>query len=139
MNRELREKQREEAKRRLRILKVMDVVVNSIDEGKLYYSERMNQQFPAMLYWVSNKPELVTEIKKIEEEHDIFVYHVQLTHTSLGDNYSMLYVSPDEEEWESEREDLEAQYPLVYTWCGQIKEYGFLGIRSIHGGITRVE
>lgn len=47
----MREKQKAEAKKRLRILEVLPEVIDGIDKDLLYYSERQNKTFPAVLYY----------------------------------------------------------------------------------------
>lgn len=132
-----RAEQKAEARRRLKKIGVMDDVTNGFDEDVLFYSERQNALFDGILYWVSNKPELVEEIKKAEEKYGIFVYHVQLTHMVHGDAYSMLYVASEKDEWEQERADLERNEPYVYSWCGYDREFGVIGIKASNGGISR--
>ena len=37
-------------------------------EDKLYYSERQNQIFDGILYWLSNKPEWLKKVRELEQE-----------------------------------------------------------------------
>lgn len=136
----MREKQREEAKRRLQMLGVLKDVVDGFDNGILYYSERMSSMFNAVLYWMSNKPEIEAKIKEVEEEYGIYVYHVQHSHTTFGDIWSFMYVSKYEEEWEMDRTDLLDGFPIVYVWNETCRfgEFGSIQIRSSQGGIERI-
>lgn len=94
----------------------------------------------AVLYWVSNKPEIEQKVKEIEEEYDLYVYHVQLTHTKLGDMWAMLYVSEDDSEWEFEDEDFRNSCPYAYVWNETTGdgEFGTIQIRPSMGGVERI-
>ena len=50
---------KEEAKERLEMLNVLPEVVKGIDNDVIFFSERANKAFNAILYWATNKPELV--------------------------------------------------------------------------------
>ena len=131
--------QRNEALKRMKTLKMMEEVINNfINEGKVYYSERLDSRFNAILYWVSNNKELDKKIHKFEKDTGALVYHVQLLHTSIGDMYSFLYVSNNPEEWKMDNEDLKQGQCYVYVWNGDIEEYGTIGIKPSLGGVVRL-
>lgn len=124
------------------MLKLMDNVVKEFEEkGKLYYSERLNQMFNAVLYWVDNNKEWSNLIEEFERKWSVMVYHCQLTHTTFGDILSLLYVTKDEEEWEQDRQDIKDG--IAYAKCinlsdETLSDYGYIGIKSSMGGIVRV-
>ena len=90
----LKEKQKEEALKRMRMLQLLGKVREDFRKsGKVYYSERQNAFFNATLYWVDNEPEFVKIIKDFEKKNNALVYHCQLTHLEYGDNLALLYVS----------------------------------------------
>lgn len=138
----LKKRQKQECLKRMRMLKLMDNVVKEFEEtGKLYYSERLNQMFNAVLYWVDNNKEWVNLIEEFERKWNFMVYHCQLTHTTFGDILSLLYVTKDEEEWEQDRQDIKDG--IVYAKCINLSDetmsdYGYIGIKSSMGGIVRV-
>lgn len=138
----LKERQKQEAIKRMKMLKLMDNVVEEFkDKGTLYYSERMNAMFNAVLYWVDNHEEWSKMIKDFEKKWGFMVYHAQLTHTYVGDILSLLYVTKDEEEWEQDRQDIKDG--VVYAKCVNLNddyfsEYGYIGIKPSMGGIVRV-
>lgn len=137
----LKEKQKQEALKRMKELKLMREVVNDFKEnGKVYYSERQNAMFNAVLYWIDNNDEYVEIVKKFEKKHNALVYHCQLTHLEFGDCLSILYVSKNEEEWEYDREDLMNGYAFAYVRNLQNEydsDFGSIGIKPSMGGILR--
>ena len=134
----LETKQIKEALYRMYSLRLMKQVIQDfINEKKIYYSERLDSRFNAILYWVSNDKNLEKKINEFENRTGSLVYHVQLLHTTIGDMYSFLYVSNNPDDWENDREDLRNQQCFVYVWNGDIEEYGTIGIKSSLGGVVR--
>lgn len=136
-----REKQKQEAIKRMEMLHIMKEVIEDFKKNdKVYYSERQNSFFNATLYWLDNNPKWVEEVKKLEKENGVLVYHCQLTHTQFGDLLSLLYVAKDEDEWSRERKDIEDREVFVKVlnldddFCS---DYGYIGIQPSMGGITR--
>lgn len=137
-NLEIRTLQKKEAVIRMTKLKLLPEIINQFkNEDVVYYSERVNNNLQAVLYWTSNKPELLNKIKEFEKTTGNLVYHVQLLHTDIGDMYSFFYVSSTIEEWDLDRQDLKNNQSFVYVWNGQIEEYGNIGIEKLMGGIVR--
>ena len=90
----LRQKQKEEALKRMSILKIMKEVREDFEKNdRVYYSERQSAIFNATLYWLDNNADYVQIVKDFEKKHNALVYHCQLTHLTYGDNLSILYVS----------------------------------------------
>ena len=137
----LRQKQKEEALKRMQMLKLMPSVIEDFKKNdKIYYSERQNAMFNAILYWVDNEEEYVKIVKDFEKKHKALVYHCQLTHMECGDNLALLYVSAHEEEWEMDREDLKQGYAFSYVRnldCEYDSDLGTIGIRPSMGGVLR--
>ena len=60
-----KEKQKQEAIARLKMLKVMPNVVKDFEKnGRVYYSERQNKFFNAILYWLDNNEKYVEIVKE---------------------------------------------------------------------------
>ena len=133
----IKEQQIKEAKLRLQMLGVMPQVIQNFENDKLMYSERLNQYFKAILYYVEDE-ELLEKIHQFEKAYDVIVYHVQLTHMEFGDAYSMLYVSNNQNEWSEDRNDLRNNQCLANVWCGDFEEIGFIGVEASMGGVARV-
>lgn len=144
-NIELRNRQKQEAIKRLEILEKEYLVhKNVLKEFKqnetIYYSENLGGAFSGILYWLRNKKDFVEKVKEIEEKRNIFVYHCILNHTEYGDLLSMMYISEDESFWEYEREELKEGYAGAYVWNISFEpysEFGNIGINGVNGGLVR--
>lgn len=137
---DIKELQKKEAVKRLKMLKVLPEVINEFKEGVVYYSERQSAMFDGILYWVSNKPEYEKAVKDFEEKYGALVYHAQLMHTCDGDMLSLLYVGAHQDEWEQEEEDLRNGETLAYVSVmgdPALSEIGFIGIKPMNGGVSR--
>ena len=131
----------QEAVKRMKRLNMMPKIIKEFEKGVINYSEYLNSVCNAVLYWVSNDEELEGKIEEFEKENDAIVYHVQLSHTEIGDMYSFLYVSRKyEEEWEYDMEDLKQGQCLAYVWnrtCPDCSEFGTIGVCPSMGGVVR--
>lgn len=136
-----KEKQKQEAIKRLKMLKVMPNVIKDFEKnGRVYYSERQNKFFNAILYWLDNEEEYVKLVKAFEKKNNALVYHCQLTHTECGDLLSLLYVSADEDNWEYERQDIANGITYCYVAnldCEYDSDWGTIGIQPSQGGVLR--
>lgn len=141
MNTILREKQKQEAVKRLRQLKMLPNVIEDFEkEDRIYYSERLNQVFDGVLYWLSNSEDFITIVKDFEEKHEALVYHAQLTNFAFGKCLTLLFVSKHEKKWARDREDLqngEAYCYVVNLDVPEFSEFGYCGIEPKNGGVTR--
>ena len=136
----LLEKQKAEALARMQMLGLMGCVRKAFRGGKLYYSERQNAFMNAVLYFVDNEPKWAKKIKDIEIAKGILVYHAQLTHTTMGDMLSLLYVSSHEQEWASDRNALAQAETCAYVMNlddPDCSEFGWIGIKPAMGGVVR--
>lgn len=137
----LKEKQKQECIARMEMLHIMPKVIGDFKRsGKIYYSERQNSFFNATLYWLKNEPEYAKVVKDFEEEYGAMVYHAQLTHLTFGDCLSLLYVSKNEEEWEYDKNNLKENSAMAYVknlTDDDCSEFGYIGIKSSLGGVTR--
>ena len=134
------ERQKAEALVRMQMLGLMGNVRKAFENGTLYYSERQNAFFNAVLYFLDNNPEWAARIKELEQDKGILVYHAQLTHTTMGDMLSLLYVSDSEIEWASDRNALAKAETCAYVMNlddPDCSEFGWIGIKPSMGGIVR--
>ena len=136
-----KEKQKQEALKRMKALQLSEQVIKDFkDNNKLYYSERQNRIFNAVLYWVDNDEKYVEIVKKFEKKTKSLVYHCQLTHLEFGDCLSLLFVSAHEEDWDYENQLLKQGVAFAWVenlddeWCS---EMGSIGIKPSMGGIVR--
>lgn len=130
----MKAKQRTEALKRMELLKLHENVIDDFKEISL-----LNQsELGGILYWVEG--EMEKKIREWEEKTGNLVYHVIHDYTEFGELLSLLYVSTYEDEWETDREDIQDGYALAYVmnltddWCS---EYGSIGIRPQWGGVVR--
>lgn len=140
---DLKELQIKECIERLKILQqqygLMEKVTDEFEkEGIVYYSEYANQIQKGILFWVSNNKEYADIIKEFEEERKTMVYHVILQNTEFGEMLTLLYVSKDQEEWETDKEELKEGLPCAYCINGDISEFGGIQIEGANGGINRI-
>ena len=138
---ELHNKQKKEALVRMSMLKILSQVRKDFEKKDvIYYSERQNKIFNAVLYTIGNDSEYMPIIKDFEDRYNALVYHCQLTHTCYGDMLSIFYVSDSEEEWERDREDLKENLAFVRVENLQdrcFSEFGTIGVMGSMGGVLR--
>lgn len=130
----MKEKQKIEAIKRMRKLKVVSEAVKQFEEDdKVMVSEN------GFLYWLNDEQEKM--VKNFEEEFNGLVYMVIHNMTQFGELYSFLYVSQHEDEWQMDNEDLEDGVAMAYVknidddYCS---EFGCISIRNRFGGIVRI-
>lgn len=134
----LKELQKVEAGKRMKMLKLdKSVIKEFLQDGTIFYSERQNSIFQAVLYYTSDDEQLERKVKEFEEEYNTLVYHVQLTHTVYGKMYSFLYVSKSEDEWALDIDDLKNNCCYAFVWNNEIEDIGLIGIKPAMGGIVR--
>lgn len=136
-----RKDQAVEAVARMGILDILPNVRREFArEGKVEVSERVNKDYPAVLYWSENYNGLDEKIAEFEEKNGGLVYHVILTHMEFGDTFSFLYVPGDEEEWSMDTNLIKDGECYSYTWnkdAPEMSDYGYIGIKPIMGGVMR--
>lgn len=136
-----RKELKEEALLRMKKLNLAKNVINDFrDKDVVYYSEYQNSLFPAVLYWVSNRDDLVMQIKNFEKRTGYLVYHAILTPTNFGILFSMLFVSEYKDEWEYERSDIDENivYAMVENLSdSNLSDMGSIGYKSVMGGLER--
>lgn len=126
---------KDEAIRRLKKLGVADSVVNAFEKhGALYVSE-----FGGILYYQNaNSMTAVSQVRN--SPSGLLPYTVICNHTTYGDIYTVLYVSRDKSNWQSERPN-RSGYCLAYGYNvsdPEFSEYGVVQIQSANGGLVRV-
>ena len=105
----MKAKQRTEALKRMELLKLHENVIDDFKELSL-----LNQsELGGILYWVEG--EMEKKIREWEEKTGNLVYHVIHDYTEFGELLSLLYVSTYEDEWETDREDIQDGYALAYV------------------------
>ena len=125
---------KDEAIKRMKLLQLHQNVIKEFqDENKLNRSEFCK----GILYWIKDEEQqLVNEFQK--EHKGYLVYHIIKTETvDFGTVYDLLYVTPYEDEWSSEREELKDNWIYSYT-VTEFAECGPIKVKCINGGLARV-
>ena len=124
-----------EAIERMKLLKLDKGCINAFKKGKVWESEGFGA-----LYELRDKEQAIVD--NFEKEHkDCLVYHMIHNVYEFGECYSILYVSPDKEEWESDKADITEGYIFAYVeniddpWCS---EFGSIAIKPSFGGLVRL-
>lgn len=129
-----RSERKEEAVKRLKLMKAGDFIIKDLRNGLLHCTEPYGAT-----YYVSD--EMAEKIEKLEEKYDMYIYHViHSYHPEIGDMYSYLYVCKDKEEWEYDIDDIKNGCILAYTenvTCPDFSEFGCIGYRPLFGGLVR--
>lgn len=143
LDKELEKEVNNECIERLKILEKMGLLNNVRKEfekdNTLYYAE--NTQLGGILYWVSNRDELVNAVEEVERDYDLKVFYAIESYTEFGKVFDMLVVTKDKEFWEDEKYSLKEGIAFSYCknftdeWCS---EFGSIGIGCKSGGIVRV-
>lgn len=129
-----REQMKAEAVKRM---KALNILGRTREEFRR--SNKVNKSIRGILYWLDD--EEAAKVAEIEEEHNVLVYHVIKSVTTIGTMYSMLYVNAHSEEWEYDWNDLREGYAVAYVYNEDMpdcSEFGTIGIRPAFGGVLRV-
>lgn len=133
----MKERQKAEALARMKLLGIFPEAIKQFyRDGKVSISE---PPFGA-LYWAEGWD--LDRIEQFEEDQNALVYLIIRSYTAYGKMDSYLYVSHNEDEWESDREDLRNQLPVAYTLNlddPQLSELGYISIeKTVAGGLVRI-
>lgn len=132
------EKKREEAIKRMKLLKVFPKTIQQF-AGKHHYVSISEPPFGAF-YWASGED--LERIRKFEDEYNAVVYMVIRSYTSIGKMDSMLYVSDHEDEWADDVEDIKQMQAYAYVYnhdAPDCSEVGMIGMsRTVAAGIKRI-
>lgn len=117
-------------------MKLLHLHTNVINEFKNESKLNMSVSPLGTLYWLTDDE--IQMVKKFEQEHQgLTVYHILKTFTrDFGIVYDLLYISNDEEEWKTDRENLKDNLIMSFTVTA-FAESGLIKIKCINGGIIR--
>lgn len=135
MKKVFRAEQKLEALERMQMLGIYPAAINELRK-----SDRLNRsEAMGFLYWLDEKE--LKMVKDFEADSGNFVYHVIKSYFTSGELvYSLLFVSPDADEWDEDVEQLNKKAPYVYVYNASAawnSEFGQIGIRSSFGGLVR--
>lgn len=117
---------KEEALIRMKQLSLWGVVIRNFKAGKLMLSE-----FGGILYDLDEDAKAA--VKAVEERGDL-PYHVVKT----GNAYSVLYVSPNRNDWKYERYNPATGHIDAFVKNGWIEEHGAIIVCPCNGGLKRI-
>ena len=124
-----------EAIERMKMLKLDKPCIEAFTKGKVWESEGYGA-----LYEVNKEEQQI--IDKFEKEHEgCLVYHMIHNKFEFGECYSILYVSPDTDEWQQDKDDIKEGYVFAYVYnkdCEWCSEFGSIAVKSQFGGLVRI-
>ena len=145
INTYLRTMQKQEALKRLEILKEKGLLKNVVDDFKkndlIYYSEQT--KMGGILYYCTQSngaDKYVKIIEEFEKEHNAIVYHAIHIFTEFGELLNLLYVSSYDEEYEQDKQDLKENYAFSYVVNlndEMFSEFGSIVYKVKSGGLIR--
>ena len=139
------EQQRDIAQSVLRAYHIHPSVCQQFRKGtknhRLYYSERISANLPAVLYYLDNNPEWEAKVRDFEKKTGRMAFHTILTHTDFGDVLDILYVPSEAEELDAFIKDAKKGLFRSYCWnmTDDFCESGYIGVRPRMGGIERIQ
>ncbi len=128
---------KQEAVRRLRLLKLSETVVRSFESDGLV---SLSQEVMGEIFLQSSDSGLEELIVKFQREYQCLVYHAILNDIpGMGEKWSLLFVSPAASDWEGERKQM-SKNRLVYAYMISDMETGIGGIvvEPAGGGLRRI-
>lgn len=131
----LKELQKSEAVKRMQMMNLLPEVVSDFKNNqKLYKSE-----FNGFLYWLDKDEQNIVD--NFEKEYGGTVFHIVKDYTEFGKLLTLFYVSQYPEEWERDVDCIEHNEAFCYVKnldddiCS---EFGYIGFKSVIGGIKRI-
>lgn len=107
-------------------------VLKYFQDGKVYYSYLTAMGFIGSIDNITYDDSYVQAVKAFEGEHPgYFVYHIIETKSACGILLSILYVSNDEEDWESE--SLDDNSIMSYVMNLSVPKFSEFGYITIDG------
>lgn len=121
---------------RMKMLKLSNACIEAFaKDNKVWLSEGYGA-----LYECNDKEKAIVD--KFEKEHEgCLAYHMIHNIFEFGECYSILYTSPDKDEWQQDKDDIKQGYLFVYVenvdldWCS---EFGSIAYKSQFGGLVRL-
>lgn len=138
-----RDKMKKLAIKRLKEMKLLGSVTSLFSkEDRLYYSERINKQYSAVLNILDENEELYKKVKEFEERTGHLVYHCILTQTTFGKILDMLFISKYEEDWEYDYEKMDDFYRVMSMATNlsdeMLSDMDSILVRPSMGGLERI-
>ena len=127
--------QENEILERMKLLKLSKQCIKAFTDGKIWESEAYGA-----LYEIYEEEQKI--IDNFQKEHPgCYIYHMIHNVFDFGECYSILYVSPDVNEWQQDKEDIKDGYVFAYVYNKdneEFSEFGSIAIKSQFGGLVRI-
>lgn len=127
---------KQEAIKRMKMLELHHTCIEAFEsKDEIWLSEG-----DGILFDLSQRPKLQQQIRKIEKDYNLFIYHGILTKTALGTLISLFYVPDDKDEWQLDYGDMKRNYACVYVLNlndNICSEFGSIQYKKINGGLKR--
>lgn len=142
LNKNFRQKQKEEALCRFQLLKLDSVVSQFFEKDKLSYSDKIGKN-----HLVSESVEIQDVLAKFKKEYPNYLpYFILETPFPSYDftMFSIFYISSDDDEWEFEKSAIQENWAYVNVYNDSLEEPYKFEIGSIdfekssHGGLVRI-
>ena len=131
-----REEMIKESIKRMKLLKLHQNVINEFKEEQRLNKSDLNR---GILYWLNEEEQEM--IEKLEKKYKFMTYHIIHSYSNLGETYEILFIKDNKEEWKAEKEDLKNGYAMARVEvinCPINSEFGYIGVKSVNGGVVRV-
>lgn len=138
MTKEIEEKLKTEALRRMKALDLHDEGFHTCVGDFRKNGTPWKSEFHGILYWLNEEEQQA--VKKFEAQHNNYkVYHCYKAHTEFGEILFMLYVSNEEDE--NEMFDNDLKDGIIFTYAANMSEpcfseFGSAYVKSQFGGIV---
>lgn len=125
----------EEIETRMKKLKLSKGCINAL----IAHDTIWESEGHGALYEINDKEKKI--VKDFEARTNCKVYHIIHSFATFGELYNLLYVSPDTEEWENDKLDIDNGYVFVYVEnisdpiCS---EFGTIAVVPQFGGLVRI-
>ncbi len=139
----MKENMKNEAYKRLALLGIYSPVLKDFAVNNIVYCSnqtRIGEQSYGILYRIETMPQIEEMIRKAESERNIMVYHAILSELNFGTILNLLFVSPYEEEWLSDKWDIEKHRTVAYCINLTVPDWSKVGtiwVRESGGGLIR--
>jgi hypothetical protein len=124
---------KEHAKRLMSIMKFPDYVINNYNKDIITFSYKNETTLLPV--------EILQEVKRIEKEYEVTVYHVLKTHTDFGTCIELLCITFDEDCIDEDIEAAKRYMPFAYVINQSepmFSEFGTIKIKTDSKTIRRV-
>ena len=80
------------------------------------------------------------QVSELEEDYQGIVYYAILSNTSIGQMFSVFFVSEDTSTWSDDWQELKDGYQFVYVFNldnPMFSEFGTIAFQPVFGGLVR--